>query len=120
MDTLENLVIRACKSGKAVKRLLRIHKRFYLCPPDVDDKFIESILCGYLLKICESYTPIRPIDLAGGLAPDSIYDLGEGQTYYNRLLRVLISHIAKTEVVAFKGFRVPARFKRKQELSSIA
>ena len=56
MNTIDNLVIRACKSDTDIsKRLVSLYKRFYIKPIP---KNIDTQLCELLFNICEKHCPV--------------------------------------------------------------
>ena len=125
MNTIDNLVIRACKSDTDIsKRLVSLYKRFYIKPIP---KNIDTQLCELLFNICEKHCPVSGQRLHKLIQEKvyhySMYDTLKGESkkvyeYEHYCKLALASHIKFTEAAKFVGYRPPLWFKNfKNEMS---
>lgn len=104
MNKVELLFVRACKSGKGLKRVESIYRRFY--NKSVSYQVQRQAIISILLNICETYCPIGAFVLVNRLNPDSTYiqNRYDGEYDYERvLLDFLIDRISVEPKYIFEG-----------------
>ena len=111
MDTVTQLIVRACKSGNPYRRLHSVHRRFYLLtatPPD-------AVLAQKLASICDEHLNVRVMDLISDYHPDNRWLVGSepGQGHWPVTVRILIRHIRDARADQFPGLRAPRMFRRR-------
>ena len=115
MNNTEQLLVRACKSSNATKRLFSVHRRFYF-----NNKNNKQIAyCGLsiiLLNLVAKHNPIEVFKLVDSLNPINAkfyVDDCENYTYYEHVFGVLVSYIRLSNVSDFEGYKHPAMFRNK-------
>lgn len=111
MDSVTQLMIRACKSHNPYRRLHSVHRRFYLStgtPTDV-------VLAQKLAAICDACLDIRVTDLVNDYHPENLWRVGAapGQDHFTVSVLILISHIRYAHAKYFSGLRKAAVFRRR-------
>lgn len=104
MKMLDQLFIRACKSGDANKRIKSVYRRFYHY--DYDSANIVHILA----KICDNQLQFSAIDLISELSPNNNWKYPDN--YWEKCVNILISKIRLSEVSKFDGLVAPLKFRR--------
>ena len=103
----ELLLIRACKSKKAMKRLRSVYRRQY----GVDGSNTTALLI-ILGRLVEKHYPISTVELMAELNPNRAVFWADG-SYEDRSLLILISHLRLAEVSMFNGWVSPAVIRNK-------
>lgn len=111
MNNVEILLIRACKSFNAEKRLASVYRRFFY-----SGKMETFDLVIILNALCEKHLPIKSGNLISNMNPrrDFMYDCTKETPYEERVLKVLISHIRLSSIENLKGFRRPCWTRNKK------
>ena len=115
MNNTEQLLVRACKSSNATKRLFSVYRRFYLNNKGKRE-MIYTNLSIILLDLVRKHNPIEVFKLVDSLNPISAMfyvDDYENYTYYEHVFGVLVSHIKLSNVSDFDGYKIPAMFRNK-------
>ena len=127
MKSLDQLLVRACKSRTPLIRLRTVYRRFYTrsAPENV---YLESVV-QILARICDEHLSITVTELISGLHPNSnwyptfevrtlapedqtLNPKRETETFLNRALDVLIMKIRQGKATEFDGLTPPAKFRR--------
>lgn len=108
MNKTTQLFVRACKADSRGKRIRSVYRRFYLNKDQVDAHLV-NILCG----ICTEYKLIDPMKLLEELQPSHDWKY-EGCNWYQRVVRILSSHIRLAHRDCFPGLTPPIYFRRKE------
>ena len=104
MDKVQQLFVRACKSGKGLKRVESVYRRFYSKGLSYQEQ--RRAIISLLLDICAKYCPIDTKELVNKLNPNSIYVhfVYNGYYDYEQVLRdILFGHIATSPKSLFEG-----------------
>ncbi len=116
MDTSTNLFIRACKSEHPHKRLQKLFNRFYI--PTEDIQRIDIELCHILGNIVDEHYPMGVVKFMSLIEEqERHYKIAQEvppHRYYTTFL-ALMYRIRFTEVVKFKGFIKPLKWRLKDE-----
>lgn len=113
MKPLDQLWIRACKSGDPKKRLLSVYRRFY-SRFVFDSGYSEKYILSILLDICKKHCPIDPTHVVSDfLSTKNIYFNypGKHPEDYEIFYNVVLNHIRFMEVKKIEGLTKPARFR---------
>lgn len=106
----ETLFIRACKSLEPHKRVTSVYRRFYLSG-SMEAEAQAVVLSSILMSIVEKLGIMTPGNMAYALSTEQAW-MYEGCTYYQRLLRIVVSHIRLTGRDCLPdNYRMPARFR---------
>lgn len=112
MDSLKQLIIRACKSTNPDMRLRQLYRRFYGNVPRGEE---SRFIAGILSNICDEYTPIKTASMVDDLNPHNRWKFGisEEESYLDGVVKVLACHIRLTKKDKFPGLTPPAPFRAK-------
>ncbi len=110
MDKLDQLFIRACKSGQPEQRVLSVYRRFYV-QQSVPEVYTH--LAQIMARICQEYELTNVLDL--------VTELDRGNTWYFNLdedvdcshlcMRILMNKIRFAKTSKFKNYTPPAMFR---------
>lgn len=108
MNKLDQLLVRACKSGDPQKRLQSVYRRFYM-----NNRVTDKDLCHILSKVVDKYVNVKAMKLIQELSPESMFmpHMADDSPYWNQALQVLIYYIRFTEPSEFEGMEIPAMFR---------
>jgi hypothetical protein len=115
LTNTQQLLIRACKSLEAEKRLISVYKRFYY--RGATEKETKKNLIIILSRVFEMIVePDILDDIISELSPNNIkwtlFDRND-YVYEDVVLQYMISKIRLTEVSKIAGFRKPLCFRNK-------
>lgn len=113
MDNVEILFVRATKADcDNLERVRKVYQRFYL-GRQIPSAHRDTYIAGILMDICDKYMPIRASEVVNSLNPSQypFKGINEGDQYYTKVCKVLISHIRLQPVSCLPGFRIPAKFR---------
>lgn len=113
IDNVEILFIRATKADcDNLERVRKVYQRFYL-GRQIPSANRDTYIAGILMDICDKWMPIRASEVVNALNPEQAWMKGinEGDQYYTKVCKVLISHIRLQPVSYLPGFRIPAKFR---------
>tara|TARA_R110002020_G_scaffold269071_5_gene484399 strand:+ start:1246 stop:1596 length:351 start_codon:yes stop_codon:yes gene_type:complete len=111
MDKHIQLLIRACKSPNALRRLLKIYSKVYFLGTTKENK---KHLVLILSEICDEYCPMNTYELMLARHPENLWKLGldkEIEAEEDIWLQIFISKIRLSHRDCFTGLTVPARFR---------
>lgn len=113
METIEQLLIRACKSYNPKVRLVSVLRRFYVGDADINDNHTIAGLINHLSYIVDEYCPMKTIDIIAKLEEDYSWlsKHKDERTFREKALDMLISRICCTKASNFIGLRTPRWFK---------
>jgi hypothetical protein len=111
MDASTQLFIRACKTKNPLKRVERVYKKFYLYQSQPVDK---HHIVNILLDICQKGDVLTVRTMVNALDPDQFgyYGLSDGDTFIEKVFKILVSKIRLCRVSKFGGFISPIKFRR--------
>jgi hypothetical protein len=111
MDTLTQLLIRACKTEVAWVRLRSIYRRYYArgLNYDVETNHIVSLLAS----VIDEYNPIPTMDLVNNLYRSKLEDVRYPSKAHwdSQCLDALIYTVRTTPKRRLPGLTTPARYK---------
>ena len=112
MNTLTQLLIRACKVGDSEKRLKSIYKRYWLSPND----YFYPVITGELATICDSLDYslsqfLNDLPNRGYFTPPPSGIVSE----QHAILHALIYKIRYSSTDSFNGLTLPATFRNKRD-----
>lgn len=110
MDSVKQLIIRACKSKNPEKRLRTLYRRFYLT--QVDDK-TDFFIAGILTSICDTYLNVTVTQMVSDFCPQTAWKHGidDEDTYWAAAVKILTGYIRLAERDRFPGLTPPAQFR---------
>jgi len=108
MDNTEQLLIRACKSGDPITRLLSVYRRFYL-PNETPKLYLAHILAG----IVDKYVPVTATEMIFEFDPKQKKEFfGEDFTYTEIALGFVLHKIRYADRAKFPGLTTPCAFRQ--------
>jgi hypothetical protein len=109
MEKVDQLFVRACKSGGGLKRVRGVYRRFYLNYHNVDFH-----IAGILSRLVDKYLDLDSSDFIDGLNPASAwkYGISTEDEYHTKVVKFLISQIRCAEKHRFPGIIAPAVFRK--------
>jgi hypothetical protein len=113
MDKIDQLFIRACKSGgNEIKKIEKLYKRFYL-----NRENIEVFVAGVLTRLADQYLKLKPSDMIYAFNPAEAwrYGIEAKDSHDMRTIKILKSKIAFTHKERFQGLSVPSALRRRNQ-----
>lgn len=113
METITNLIIRACKSKDPHTRLKSVYRRFYLMDLDGCDHLINI-----LSQICEEYNLMSLTDYIYATMPYNRW-LHDDSPYNDVRYSILFHRVRHAKTTEFEGYRIPARYRNKPKVKDV-
>lgn len=119
MDSVRQLLIRACKARNPNLRVRQVYRRFYGKLPLEQETFCLS---GILSTICDEHLEVKVASLITDLSPNNRWKFGieDDESYLSGVVKVLTSNIRLAERDRFPGLQAPALFRNAQKEGSLA
>ena len=104
MNSLQLLLVRACKTRDPQKRLESVYRRYYY-----NGGMQSADMVSILNNICREYIPNSSEKLINNLNPAQafMYGCDKNTPYFDLCLKVLISHIRLTAADDIPGYKYP-------------
>jgi hypothetical protein len=109
MDKVEQLIIRACKSGDSeLSKVKRIYTRFFQQTVESESQVYDQI-AALLAKIADQYSLLKTSTLIEAFDPVQAryYGIRETDTHSEKVIKILISKIALSPKYRFPGLTPP-------------
>ena len=114
MESIEQLFIRACKSKDPHKRVRSVYRRFYLVSYGFCEDHTVDI-ASILTAIADRYMTTNRSEMVNLLAPQTLFPRRDRDSYWDRVVNVMVSQLRLAPAARFPGYIPPAKLRKEED-----